>query len=196
MNDTQFLQVRASDRITEDDWYAAAVLAKQRADRNLKQFAEACSHVSDRRTAALAADCGCSPDTIERYRAAWNLYQEIGRVAKFRTVRKLWETGSLALWRKAPELRTRYALTLEQTWEYLQTGIEHRMSRDSFSAHVDEKENDTPKWIRRLQHAIRVIAPIRNDYREEMPPDIRAEFDAAVDEFSARLTAIVERYGA
>lgn len=173
--------------MTEQDWHITAVNAWQNANRNLKQFAEACANVSNHKTAALAADCGCSVDTVERYRNAWKLYQELER-ENFRTVRKLWEDGNIALWRKAPELRARLGLSLEKTYDYLQTGIENGMSRETFSAHIDEKENTTPKWLRVLQRVTDLLR--RDDWMVEMPIEKRERYEQARERFTAELEEI------
>jgi len=172
------------------EYYLEAVSAWKQANKKLKHFAECCYHVSDRETQALAADCGCSVDTIENYRRAYVLYTELGRDAS-ELVREAWDSASIALWVKAAQLRTRLELPLDKTFEYLSVAIDHNMTRESFAAHVDGKENNTPKWIRRLQQAIRLLAPSKDDYKSsDIPPLARERYDRAVETFVHELEEI------
>jgi len=172
-----------------NDYYIEAVSAWQQANRNLKHFAECCYHVSGTATQALAQDCGCSVDTIENYRNAYTLFIELdGEISE--RVRKFWGQANISLWIKAAQIRIRLYLPLSTIWEYLQTATLEHMTRETFAAHVDEKENDTPKWIRRLKSAIRFLAPSRYDYKSEMPPLLQRRYDQAVAVFVAELEAI------
>jgi hypothetical protein len=173
------------------NYYLEAVSAYQQANKSLKHFAECCYHVSDRETKALAQDCKCSVDTIENYRNAYTLFIELGGETS-EPVRKLWERTNIALWVKAAQLRIRLSLSLPTTQDYLETASRNNMTRESFAAHVDEKENNTPKWIRRLQSVISRLAPIKQDYRSEIPAELQTEFDAALDEFIRRLQKLLE----
>lgn len=173
------------------DWHIQAVSAWQSANKNLKNFARCCYHVSDEGTKALAQDCGCSHDTVNNYRNAYDLYLQVGGDAN-ELVRKQWDSAAIALWVKAAQLQGRLELTTAQTYEYLETAIDHHMTRESFAAHVDNKENDTPQWIRRLKSAIRFLTPSKNDFKSEMPPQVQSRYDKAVAVFVAELEAIAQ----
>lgn len=172
------------------DWHLRAVTYWKKANINLKLFSEACYHVENKE--ALAADCSCSLRTIQFYAAAWSLYQELLREYGDETVSLLWEQGELSLWRKAPQLRSTLNLSLETIYDYLQTAVQTNMTRESFAAHVDEKENDTPKWIRRIKQAIRFLRPSKQDYKSELPPELQERYERAVDTFVAELQAIAQ----
>lgn len=169
------------------EYYLEAVRAWQQANRNLKHFAECCAKVSGAQTEALAADCKVSIDTIESYRRAYWLYEEL--MDKSERAR-IWEQANITLWVKAAQLRTRFDLSLEKTWDYLEIANDVHMTRESFAAHVDEKENNTPKWIRRLRQAIRFLAPSKNDYKSDMPPELQTRYEQAVTAFVSELQAI------
>ena len=172
------------------DYYLEAVRAWQSANQNLKRFAECCYHVKDKD--GLAEDCGVKLRTVQYYAAAWSLYQELLLEYPNATVALMWERGEISLWRKAPELRSQLQLSLAQTKDYLETAIDHHMTRESFSAHVDEKENDTPKWIRRLRSAIKFLSPSKGDYKSEMPPHVQERYNQAVAWFVNELDEIAE----
>ena len=174
--------------MTEDDYYSEAVLSRDKSDKSLKHFALCCANVSGSRTADLAADCECSVATIEIYRNVYKLYYEMGVNIESEHVQKLWRDVKIDLWRQAVKHKSRYNLTYQQVMDYLIDG--KGMSRESFSAHIDEKENDTPKWIRRLQHAIKFLRPSRNDYKSEMPPHVQKRYDEAVEVFVSELEQI------
>jgi len=177
---------------TENDYYIDAVELSQRIDRDYKCFAFCCAQVSGARTAALAEDCKTSPSSIEKYRNAYALKTRFEIDYKSERVTKLWDSASMSLWRKAAELESSLNLSLEMIWDYLQTASEEGMSRDTFAAHVDTKENKTPQWIRRLKSFIRILSPIKNDYRSEMPAGVRARFDEALNEFIEKIQEIAE----
>ncbi len=171
----------------QNDYYLEAVRTWHEMGKKGKHFAECCWHVSDRQTKALAEDCGCSSDTIENYRNAYALYQatpeRIGSV--------LWDSASVQLWVKAAQLKSRLELSVDVTMEYLQTASTHNMNRNQLAAHVDEKENHTPKWIRRLRSAIKFLAPSKDDYKSpDMPEQARERYDKAVTWFVGELEAI------
>jgi hypothetical protein len=174
---------------TQNDYYREAVELSQRIDKDFKRFSFCCAQVSGKRTGSLAADCKMSVATIEKYRNAYALKVrfEIDHRPSER-VTKLWNAAPMSLWRKAAELESSLGLSLDKIWDYLETASEYGMTRESFSAHIDEKENHTPKWIRRLQSAIRFLKPLRDDYKgADMPPEIRTEFDRLVAEFATGL---------
>ena len=172
------------------DYYILAVSAWQQANRSLKHFAECCYHVSDRQTQVLAQDCGCSVDTIENYRNAYTLYTELGGDTS-EPARKLWEHSSIALWVKAAQLRIRLSLSTDKILDYLQTASENNMTREQFAAQVDNAENDTPMWLRRLRSAIKFLKPSRDDYKgADMPPEVRERYDKAVEWFVSELEQI------
>jgi len=171
------------------NYYFEAVRTWQQNDKNLKKFSYLCAMVDGRETASLAEDCGVSVDTIEQYRNAWRLYYMMGG-EESDPARKLWESASIMLWKKAAQFWGRLDLSIETITDYLETGNEHNMTREQFSAHIDEKENDTPKWIRRLQHAIKFLRPSRNDYKSEMPPHVQKRYDEAVEVFVNELQQI------
>lgn len=175
---------------SQADWHIQAVALWQKTNANLKLFSEACYNVNNKE--ALAEDCKCNVRTIQYYAAAWSLYQELIREYGNETVSLMWERGEIALWRKAPQLRSTLNLSLEKTYEYLGGAIEHDMTREQMAAHVDGKENKTPQWIRRLKSAIRFLTPSRNDYKSEMPPQLQSRYDKAVSDFVAELEAIAQ----
>ncbi len=175
--------------MNQQEYHFEGVRAWQNADKNLKLFAECCYNVHNKQ--ALASDCGCDIRTVQYYAAAWSLYQEFIREYG-ETVSFLWERGQIQLWRKAPELRKNLDLSLEQTREYLSEAITENMTRESFSAHVDEKENHTPKWIRRLQSAIKHLKPSKDDWKTDMPFELRQKYDRAVSRFVAELEEIAQ----
>ncbi len=177
---------------TQNEYYLEAVELSQRIDRDYKRFAFCCAQVSGHRTAALAADCKMSTSTIEKYRNAYALKVRFGIDRKAERVTKLWNAAPMSLWRKAAELESSLGLSLDTIWDYLVTASLHNMTRESFAAHVDEKENDTPKWLRRLRSIVSRLAPSRDDYKSEMPPEIRTRYDLAVAVFVAELQAIAE----
>lgn len=175
---------------TENDYYTEAVRSYQQANKNLKHFAECCAHLADDRLPSLAVDCGVSQKTVNNYRDAYLLYVELGRNVE--AVSKLWQTGNISLWVKAAQLQTQLNLPSDKIEEYLGIAVDNSMTRESFAAHVDEAENHTPKWIRRLQQAIRFLKPTRSDYKADMPPILQERYDAAVAAFVAELEAIAE----
>jgi hypothetical protein len=176
------------NKLSSTEYYLEAVRAWQQANKNLKHFARCCYHVSNRETQALAADCGCSVDTIEKYRMAYSLYTELETSAQGGF---LWDSANISLWVKAAQLRQRLDIPLDTVHEYLETAIDHNMTRESFAAHVDGKENKTPIWIRRLRNAIKVLSPSKQDFKSEMRPDLRERYDTAVERFSSELQAII-----
>lgn len=167
------------------DYYFEAVRTWQQANRNLKHFAECCANVSGRETAALAADCGLSPDSIEQYRSVYSLYY---RNIESEPVRKLWESAPMHIWRAAVKLQARYNLTDDQTVDYIDTGRE--MTRESFSAHVDERENKLPKWIRVIRDIARSLR--RDDWMTEIPHSLRDEYVEKRDALASVLERIAE----
>lgn len=173
------------------DWHIRAVSFWKKANADLKLFSEACYNVD--RKDALAADCKCSVRTIQFYAAAWSLYQELLREYGSETVSLMWERGEISLWRKAPQLRSTLNLSLETTREYLEIAIENNMTRESFSAHVDTKENKTPQWLRRLRSAIRSLSISKDDWKTELPIEKRERYEKAVAWFVAELQEIAER---
>ena len=52
------------------------------------------------------------------------------------------------------------------------------MTRESFAAHVDAKENPTPQWVRRVRSIVDKLLLLRDDWKTEIPSDLRDEFDA------------------
>ena len=176
--------------MNQNDYHAEAVRTWQRVNGDLKHFSDCCYHVENK--IDLAADCKCNVRTIQFYAAAWSLYQELLGEYETKPVSLMWERGEIALWRKAPELRNRLDLSLDKTYEYLEVAIEGNMTRESFAAHVDNKENHTPKWIRRLQSAIRFLKPSKDDYKSEMPPEAQARYERAVTVFVSELEAIAQ----
>jgi len=174
--------------MNQQEYYFEAVQAWKNINKYGKHFAECCYHVEDKNS--LAVDCGCSVRTIQYYAAAWSLYQEMVYEFQNETVSLMWEQGEIQLWRKAPELRKQLGLSLEQTKEYLATAISENMTRESFSAHVDEKENKIPKWIRRLQDIARKLRPMKYDWKTEIPVTYRAEFEQATEQYAAVLEKI------
>lgn len=179
--------------IRENDYYLEAVATAQELSKKQKHFAECCANVSGKRTQALAQDCGLSVDSIEQYRNTYFLYTTLQDY--FRTserVRKLWETAPFHLWRVAAQLHVRLNLSLDKTLEYLATAGKQRMTREQFAAHVDEKENDTPKWKRRLLSAMRLLKPSKDDYKSEMPPKAQARYEQWISYSARELEEIAE----
>lgn len=174
---------------SQADWHIRAVDHWQKANQNLKLFAEDCYNVENKQ--ALADDCQCSSRTIQLYAAAWGLYQELLETYG-ETVSLLWERGEISVWRKAPQLQNSLGLTLDKTYDYLKTAIEHGMNRDSFAAHVDNKENSTPQWARRILHAIKILLPTNMDWIVGMPRDKRAKYQRATDAYIQALKEIAE----
>ena len=177
-------------KLSEDDYYAEAVRTRGAADKNLKHFAECCANVSNKRTAALAADCKCSPDTIESYRNAYRLAYRLMVEQESEHARKLWEDAPIELWKAAAKLAKQYNLDNETIYEYLTIGNEHGMSRESFSAHVDEKENHVPKWIRSLKQINRLL--LRDDWATEIPYELQDEYRQAKEHFANVLERIAQ----
>ena len=89
-------------------------------------------------------------------------------------------------------MRTRLDMTVEKTFDYLQIAAADNMTRETFAAHVDGKENKTPQWIRRLQSAIRHLRPSKDDWKTDMPPETRERYDAAVEWFTHELEEIAQ----
>lgn len=175
-----------------NDYYIEAVRTWQQANKDLKKFSQCCAMVDGRRTQALAQDCKVSVDTIENYRNAYILYQQIDIELETSEPVRIWDEANIALWVKAHHLKTRLKLSNEVIFDYLKTASEHNMTRESFAAHVDEKENDTPKWIRRIRHAIHVLFPSRNDWKTEMPIEKRTRYDEATARYVEELKEIAE----
>lgn len=176
--------------MSEKEYHFEAVRAWQSANRNLKHFAECCYHVEDK--IALAADCCCTVRTVQLYAAAWSLYQELIHEYKSETVSLLWERGEISLWRKAPQLRSTLGLSLDKTYDYLQEAINNDMTRETFAAHVDTKENKLPNWVRRLRSIADKLRLLRDDYKTEIPHEYRAEFDAWTVQGAELLAKIAE----
>jgi len=179
------------ETMNQNEYYIAAVESWQKANRSLKDFALHCYHVSDRQTLALAQDCGCSYETVNNYRNAYTLFVELEGLTLY-PVTETWEQAHISLWVKAAQLRKSLNLSIHKTWDYLQTATLANMTRESFAAHVDEKENDTPKWIRRLQSIISRIAPSKDDWKTEMSPAARDRYDRAVAAFVHELEEIAK----
>jgi len=173
--------------MNESDWIAAAVKAKDGADKNLKRFAECCANVSGRRTAELAGSCECSVATVEAYRNAYKLYYVMSVNLESEHVQKLWESATIELWKAASRLQVRYDLSYQDVFEYLKTGKENGMSRESFSAHIDEKENSIPKWLRVIKDIAKKLR--RDDWKTEIPAELRDEYD----EKKSALAEVLER---
>ena len=171
------------------DYYTEAVRTWQQSDKNLKHFAECCANVDGRKTLALSQDCKCSVDTIENYRAAYVLYY---RLIEHPNCSEVWQNAHISLWVKAARLQKQLHLSNEKIYEYLQIADEAGMSRETFAAHVDTKENKTPQWIRRIKHAARILFPAKNDWVEEIPLDRRERYRKATDWYIAELEAIAE----
>lgn len=168
------------------EYYIEAVRAYQGADKNLKHFAECCAKVEGKRTAALAADCKCSVDTIERYRNAYRLYYMMGVELESERCGSLWKAAPIGVWCAASKLKDEHNLTMAQTLEYIETG--KNMNSKSFSAHVDEKESKIPKWIKRLRSVAKMLKT--GDWMTEMSADNRERYERAVEAFKAELEAI------
>ena len=175
-----------------NDYYIAAVAAWQAANKNLKHFAQCCAQVSDLETAALAADCKCSPDTIERYRRAWWLYQEMGGGLPNGSdgIDALWESAGIGLWVKAARLRTTLEIPLPKIREYLETANAEGMTREQFAANVDAAENKRPVWERVLLSMVERLS--KPAWISKMPEDKRARYEKALAWFAAELQAITE----
>lgn len=174
------------------DYYIEAVSTWQQSDKNLKHFAECCANVDGNRTLALAQDCKCSVDTIENYRRAYRLYYFLEVEIESEPVRKLWQSAHISLWVRAAKLQKSLNLSNAKTMEYLQIASEEGMSRETFAAHVDTKENHTPQWIRRIRHAARILFPAKNDWVEEIPLERRERYRKATDWYISELEAIAE----
>jgi len=166
------------------DYYHEAVRTWQQADKNLKLFSECCAFVSNKYTASLADDCGVSVDTIERYRNMYKMYRWLDTHIESERVRKLWEGASVAIWRKCAEFWIRYDLNPDTVLEYLQTGKDSNMTRESFSAHVEEMHNKLPGWLRHLKKAVSYLRKLSGDFKSELPPEFQDEFDELSDRFA------------
>lgn len=174
------------------DYYIEAVRTWQQANKDLKHFAECCAKVHGNKTQALAQDCKVSVDTIENYRNAFILYQQIKIMEETSEPARIWIESNITLWVKAHQLKERLKLSLEKTFEYLQIASVHNMTRESFAAHVDEKENKTPKWIRRIRHAISILFPSKDDWKTEMPIEKRTRYEEATARYVEELREIAE----
>lgn len=172
------------------EYYIEAVHTYQQANKNLKHFAYLCAMVDGKKTAALADDCKCSVDTIEQYRNAYVLRMRMEIELESEHVRKLWESVNIDVWKKAAQLWSRLDLTTSQMSEYLIVADEHGMSRDSFAAHVDEKENKLPKWIRVIRGIARSLR--RDDWMTEIPHSLRDEYVEKRDALASVLERIAE----
>lgn len=178
--------------MTTNDYYIEAVRTWQQSNKNLKHFAECCAMVDGKRTAALAADCKASVDTIQNYRNAYILYQQLVTNLETSEPARIWDEANVSLWVKAAQLKTRLGLSLEKVFEYLQTANEHNMTREQMAAVVDEKENKVPQWLRRIRHAIRILFPTRDDWKTEMPMEKRTRYEEATGRYVKELQAIAE----
>ena len=168
------------------DYYRDAVLTWQQANKNLKNFSACCAMVDGKQTAALASDCGLTPDSIEQYRNVYSLYY---RNMESEPVRKLWELAPMHIWRVAVKLQSRYDLTDEQVIEYIETGKD--MTRQSFMAHIECKESTEPQWIRRFRSIGKTLSKMLGDWMTEIPAPKRERFQHAADEFAKALQEIV-----
>jgi len=174
------------------DHYVEAVRLWQASNKNMRLFAQCCAMVDGRKTSALAADCKVSVDFIEAHRNAYRLYCEIKTNIELPLVTEVWDKANEGLWVKAAQLRTRLDMTLDKTWDYLQIASDEGMSRETFAAHVDTKENHTPQWLRRLKWVASKLFPSKDDWKTEMPIEKRERYDHAVAVFTAELKAIAE----
>ena len=178
----------------EDDYYTAAVSKWQGANRDLKKFAEYAAQVSGHRTAALAADIRRSVDTVENYRNAWLLYQRLIRAELIAPseLARMWEVADISIWVKATQLQKRLDLRLLTIQDYISAAVDGGMTREQFGAAVDDKENLTPPWLRRLRRVVALLIGGREDWMTEMPIEKRARYTAAADRFAAELQTIAE----
>lgn len=174
------------------DHYTEAVRIWQQANKDLKHFSMCCALVDGRRTAFLAQDCKVSVDTIENYRNAYILFQHLQINLETSEPARIWEEANISLWVKAAQLKKRLNLSVAKTFEYLQTASDENMTRESFAAHVDEKENDTPKWIRRILHAVRILKPSKDDWKTEMPIEKRTRYEQATARYVGELEEIAQ----
>jgi len=184
------MQVISPQVMTEDDWYAEAVRSRKGSDDKLKHFAECCAMVSGERTKDLAADCLCSVDTIEQYRNAYRLFVVLETNIESEQVRKLWEARPIEIWKSAAKIWGRYDLSPQVVFDYIEDA--EGMSRESFSAHVDEKENKTPKWLRRLRGVAKSLCNMGDDWKTEIEPELRDEFDAWTEQGAELLDRIAK----
>ena len=168
------------------DYYLEAVQTWQQANRDLKHFSACCAMVKGRQTSALAADCGLSPDSIELYRNTYSLYY---RNIESEPVRKLWELAPMHIWRAAVKIQNRYALSDSETLEYISEGKE--MTRESFSTHVENKENKEPQWIRRFRSISKKLSSMLGDWMTEIPAGKRERFQIAAENFAKELQNII-----
>ena len=176
-------------RILMNDYYLEAVRTWQQSDKNLKHFAECCANVDGTRTLALAQDCKCSVDTIENYRNAYALYY---RLIELPNSSEVWREAHISLWVKAAKLQKVLGLSDEKIMDYLQTASEEGMSRETFAAHVDNKENHIPQWQRRILHVVKLLTGTRHDWKSEMPPELQKRFDEATEIYSTALQQIAD----
>jgi hypothetical protein len=130
-------------------------------------------------------------DTIEQYRNAYKLFYYLGTHIESEQVRKLWDARPIEIWKSAAKAWGRYDPTPYTLIGYLEDA--ENMSRESFSAHIDEKENKTPKWLRRLKTFARGLRNMGNDWKTEIEPDLRDEFDDWTKQGADLLERIAKR---
>ena len=176
--------------MNQNDYYIWAVTAWQNGDKQYKRFAECCYYVADRETQALAADCKCSVDTIERYRNAYTLFLELGG-AENPTCAEVWEQANISLWVKAASLRRKLNITSAQIFDYLRTASENGMTREQMAANVEEIESHIPQWVRRITGVIKSLNKSLTDYKSDLTPEQQEKYQAAVTRFMADLEELM-----
>jgi hypothetical protein len=170
------------------DYYASAVQTWNDTNKTFKEFASACALVEGHRTAALAADCRLSVDSIESYRNAYRLYYDLDIESD--TSRKLWEQANISLWIAAAKRRN--SIPLDALRDYLSDAVDNGATVEQFRVILDNHNRTKPEWAERLRKLVKTLFRLRTDYKTELPPTLRERFERAVQAFETELQAIAE----
>ena len=172
------------------DYYFEAVRSWQSGNKTYWHFAECAAQVDDRRTAALAADCGVSVDTVEVYRRAYKLFYEMTVNFETSDIYRMREHSNISLWIAAAKRRSHHDLkTLK---DYLQMATDEKMTVEQLRVELDSRSAVKPEWTKRLQGLIKTLFKLRTDWKTEIPATKRDEFENWLLGFERWVKALAE----
>lgn len=157
------------------DFYLEAVRAWQGSNRNLWHFAECAAQVSNHQTAALAADCRLSIDTVENYRNAYKLFYRMTVNFEESDIYRMREQTNISLWVAAAKRGKAHDITTLK--DYIQIAASEGMTVEQLRVELDSRSATKPEWTKRLQGLVKMLFKLRTDWKTEIPGDKRDEFE-------------------
>ena len=174
------------------DYYHAAKSAWQSAENNKWAFAEAAAYVAGIQTRELADDLKISVSTVENYRNAYELYYKLCQRYETSETFTMRDQLYVSIFWVAARAVRKYQLTPDAILEHLRFARDEKLSVDQFGAHVDNVENKTPAWIRRIESIVRTVKKLMDDYKSELPLEKQERAHEIFSTFAKDLQELAE----